>query len=392
MSSVPSKLYNQIRKALLDCGPFENYAQLKGIFAHPKLKPWRHSVPQAPSSVGLVDATIDLLMEKRRADTQENALVLLLRVLSERLDPGDECHHRLSEMADQLEIAITGVAPSLQTFAHDIQRQISQGQVQTALDELQSYLLAHGASDLQTKPADVIQESALPEKASLEKILGLNNLKQISWIQQGTQISKSVCRILVLIKGKYLSAGTGFLMGPSLLMTNNHVIPDKATAGQAVIEFNYQQGFDGQVTLPCRYKLDTGHFHTNPDLDYTIVGLLPEADKPGLDSWGHVLLNPYADPIPGEHVIIVQHPNGGLKQIVVTNNRVVNVWEHRLQYTTDTMPGSSGSPVFNDLWQVVAIHHAGGDLQADDQGNKRFINEGILMSAIKTDAGGLWPE
>ncbi|MCK4472915.1 MAG: trypsin-like peptidase domain-containing protein, partial [Anaerolineae bacterium] len=109
-------------------------------------------------------------------------------------------------------------------------------------------------------------------------------------------------------------------------------------------------------------------------------------------NWGHALLNPNADPVPGEHVIIIQHPNGGLKQIVLTANQVVSLWEHRLHYTTDTMPGSSGSPVFNDSWQVIAIHHAGGELQTNAKGDKRFVNEGILMSAIKSDAGSFWPQ
>jgi hypothetical protein len=46
---------------------------------------------------------------------------------------------------------------------------------------------------------------------------------------------------------------------------------------------------------------------------------------------------------------------------------------------------------FNDLWQVIAIHHAGGALQVNAKGDKRFVNEGILMSAIRADAGSLWP-
>ena len=30
-----------------------------------------------------------------------------------------------------------------------------------------------------------------------------------------------------------------------------------------------------------------------------------------------------------------------------------------LEYTTDTLPGSSGSPAFNKDWEVVALHHSG---------------------------------
>jgi endonuclease G len=53
------------------------------------------------------------------------------------------------------------------------------------------------------------------------------------------------------------------------------------------------------------------------------------------------------------------------------------------------MPGSSGSPVFNDSWHVIAIHHAA--VRAADDSQHRYVNEGILMSAIKPDAGRIWP-
>jgi hypothetical protein len=48
--------------------------------------------------------------------------------------------------------------------------------------------------------------------------------------------------------------------------------------------------------------------------------------------------------------------------------------------------------VFNDSWEAVAIHHSGGSLQVNAKGDKRFVNQGILMSAIKSDAGRFWPE
>ena len=42
-------------------------------------------------------------MHNQDNDVEENALVLLLRVLSERLDPGDACNNRLVKLADELE-------------------------------------------------------------------------------------------------------------------------------------------------------------------------------------------------------------------------------------------------------------------------------------------------
>ena len=228
----------------------------------------------------------------------------------------------------------------------------------------------------------------LPDDLGLEKIIGMNNLKEIAWMEQGLQCARSVCRIITP-----LGAGTGFLIAPDLVMTNNHVLSNPDTARLSKAEFNYQHDVTGALLPTYRYNFDPDRFHTSPTrtFDYTIVGLRPRQGLPELASWGQLTLNPNADLVPNEHVTIIQHPNGAPKQIAVTANQVVGLWEYRLQYSTDTMPGSSGSPVFNDLWQVIAIHHAGGDLQANDQGERRFVNEGILMSAIQTDAGNFWP-
>ncbi len=91
----------------------------------------------------------------------------------------------------------------------------------------------------------------------------------------------------------------------------------------------------------------------------------------------------------GEYVNIVQHPGGMPKQIALYHNVVVfsDPADFRVQYLTDTLPGSSGSPVFDSEWRVVAMHHAGGDLADPKSGRPLFRNEGIhvntLISGIK---------
>jgi V8-like Glu-specific endopeptidase len=56
-----------------------------------------------------------------------------------------------------------------------------------------------------------------------------------------------------------------------------------------------------------------------------------------------------------------------------------------LQYVTSTNPGSSGSPVFNDEWQVVGLHHAGGQIPEPTTGRTYGRNEGILIQRILAD-------
>lgn len=220
-----------------------------------------------------------------------------------------------------------------------------------------------------------------------QQIIGINNLKQISWIQIGLRAARSVCRILTPN-----GFGTGFLVGDALLMTNNHVIGTAELAAKSQAEFNYQQDESGGFLPAIRYELDPVNFHTNAALDYSLVRVRRDAKKVPLTNWGTVQLNANADPTPSEHVIVIQHPNGGYKQIVMTANWVIAAKPPVLHYTTDTMPGSSGSPVFNDSWHVVAIHHAGGHLHKDNHGSVRYVNEGVLMSAIREDAGSLWPQ
>lgn len=233
---------------------------------------------------------------------------------------------------------------------------------------------------------DLAEDFDVPEDAGLEKIIGANNLRQIAWLEQGTHAACSVCRIITPA-----GQGTGFLIASGLVLTNNHVLPSASALPGSRAEFNYQNDANGQLLPSHRYKFDDRQFVTNEALDFTLVALLSDPTRPPLDQWGIMRLNPENEPLPNEHVVIIQHPEGGPKQICLTANQVVNIWEHRLQYTTDTLPGSSGAPVCNERWEVIALHHAGGNLKVNAKGERRFVNEGILLSHIRAAAGGFWP-
>ena len=49
---------------------------------------------------------------------------------------------------------------------------------------------------------------------------------------------------------------------------------------------------------------------------------------------------------------IIQHPSGERKQLALRENQVVDVLDNFVHYRTDTSPGFSGSPVFNDQWEI----------------------------------------
>lgn len=231
-------------------------------------------------------------------------------------------------------------------------------------------------------PADA---DDLPAALPFEKIIGSDNLQRVAWLQIALDCAKSVARICTP-QGR----GTGWVIAPGWLMTNHHVIGSADVAGQSVADFNFQTNAAGEREDVCRFRLLADGFRSDERLDYALVQI-EDGENGSLADWQVLTVDPDLVPLANEHVSIIQHPGGGYKKVAITANQVANVWSHRLQYTTDTMPGSSGSPVFNDSWDVVAIHHAGGNLPIDIHGSTRYLNEGILMRDIKAHLGANWP-
>ncbi|BCL33650.1 trypsin-like peptidase domain-containing protein [Nostoc sp. MS1] len=214
----------------------------------------------------------------------------------------------------------------------------------------------------------------------LEKIFGENTLRPIAFLQRGLEVARSVAYIGV--KSSYQRwSGTGFLVAKDLLLTNNHVLPSSDLLTNSIFRFNYEDDFQGQSQPSQEYHAKpSGLFHTNEELDYTLVELDGE---PG-QKWGWLPL--LARNIKcRERINIIQHPAGRPKEISLQNNFVEYVGGNVVQYVTSTLNGSSGSPVLNDGWEVVALHHAGGNIPEPTTKKRYFRNEGILIERILAD-------
>lgn len=235
----------------------------------------------------------------------------------------------------------------------------------------------------------------------LERLMGRNDLIGVGFLEAGFLAARSIGRVTVRAGGGG-HHGTGFLISPTLLMTNNHVLRTADEAGNGVIEFNFQAGLDGQPLLPVVFRLEPQTFFvTDQALDFSVVAVAQRSqDGQPLAPFGRLpLKEAEGKVILGEIVNIIQHPNGEPKQLALRENKVVDLLDEFVHYETDTAPGSSGSPVFNDQWEVVALHHAGvprtdehgkplavdGSVWEPSMGEQRLdwkANEGVRISRV----------
>jgi DNA/RNA endonuclease G (NUC1)/V8-like Glu-specific endopeptidase len=238
----------------------------------------------------------------------------------------------------------------------------------------------------------------------LERILGRNDMVDAPrFLERGVRATQAIGRIRIRSSSGALRGwGTGSLISRCLLLTNNHVLGDEASAAASLIEFNVQEGPDGQALTPVVFRIVPDElFITDKRLDFTLVAVAETSEKGRpLTDFGHNPGTVGDDPIlVSESVNIIQHPSGRPKQIALRDNEVTDVLTDFLHYRTDTEPGSSGSPVFNDQWQLVALHHSGvpmrdsngnilardGSIWRNEMGDnqiKWMANEGVRLSRI----------
>lgn len=245
------------------------------------------------------------------------------------------------------------------------------------------------------------------EPLALERILNKNNLMSINYLERGVTVARSIARIRIRsAQGQTLGFGTGFMVSPRLLMTNNHVLSNARDASFSQCEFNFQDDLKGRPLPTAVFDFDPDLFFvTNQGLDFTLTAVKEKArdgsgDARALQFFGwNKLIEEEGKAILGEFLNIIQHPNGEPKQLALRENEFIDLLDNFMHYHTDTAPGSSGSPVFNDQWEIVGLHHSGvpkkdeqgrilardGSLWKQSMGEHKIdwiANEGIRVSRL----------
>jgi hypothetical protein len=238
-------------------------------------------------------------------------------------------------------------------------------------------------------------------EAQLEKTLtSFGAYLNAKWLWDGIKATQAVCRIEVPVTSHGQPSvvfGTGFLLGPSLVMTNHHVVralidgkdndgvvlpPDKLT-----LRFGYQISDDGLTPENGQtYSLAAPDWlvDNSPENEFDYA-LLRVAGTPGEDplrdkTRGWLTTDTSYTFKPNDPLYIIQHPLFPNKnqseplKVVLSPNSIISVSPdgRRVAYKTDTEPGSSGSPCFTANWGLVALHRAGSSQ----------YNEGVPLSNI----------
>lgn len=256
--------------------------------------------------------------------------------------------------------------------------------------------------------ARAMMGSSLVETIGRERVMGDRDFLGINFLEMALAVSRFVGRIRIRTRagGPNAGYGTGFMVSPCLLLTNNHVLPDPTLAAASEVEFDYQYDRAGRLLPVVNYGLEPQRFFlTSVKLDYTLVAVRERSidNRTELRRYGWTrLIGEQGKAVIGDALNIIQHPQGEPKQLVLRSNKLIDLFEHFAHYVTDTEPGSSGSPVYNDQWEVVALHHQGVPHIEDGQYRKKdgsvwrqgmdpeeelhwVANEGVRISSIVAD-------
>lgn len=210
-------------------------------------------------------------------------------------------------------------------------------------------------------------------------------LLDISFLERGLELAPSVARLLVTLSdGEYY--GTAFRIGEDLLLTNYHVLFDRVgPATRVEAWFGYERSFTGADRAHKLVECSPASIVGQPDHDWAVVRTA--TDMPAKAEI--IPLTGAPAPKVLDRVYIIQHPYGGVKKIGMIHNVVVNVTDDLVQYRTDTEGGSSGSPVFNEQWQVVGLHHRWGSRKV--AGRTECFNQGQRIERVVAalDAAGV---
>ena len=194
------------------------------------------------------------------------------------------------------------------------------------------------------------------------------------------RLGRSVGRLDILTNIRVFPC-TGFLISPKYLITNYHCVP--GILEMDVVREKGATRIDGvQIVLgytregieedASRYTVSPTPVEKSKALDYAILEVF---GRPS-DKFGTVKIASSA-PYANQPFFIIGHPLGSAQKISREKCMSASpaISGGQVRHKCDTLPGNSGSPVFDqDTRSVIALHHAGS--------SRNSINYAIPFSRI----------
>jgi TIR domain/Trypsin-like peptidase domain len=218
-----------------------------------------------------------------------------------------------------------------------------------------------------------------------------------TWYRTGLERCRAVARVET---GSDEAVATGFLVaGPDLhpdlppivLMTAGAGVPGTVHPAAALLAF---RGLAEDQGSSVRFRVIQQWWYQPSaarGLDTTILELdgYPEAVDP----------LPLAKALPpkplrNQGAYIIGHPGGVARpQFSLHDNILLDYDERFLHYRTSTDAGSAGSPVFNEAWDLIGLHHARGTVPRLNKARGTYAaGEGITIDAIRRSLAEQPPE
>lgn len=249
------------------------------------------------------------------------------------------------------------------------------------------------AATLRQRIVQVLGEGPDAAQLAVDRLLTGTDQLNVSYFERGMIAADAVGK-LELRNGDsaLLGYATGFMISPRLLLTNHHVLPTADDAAQSWVHFRHEFDALGRALEPCVFALDpSAFFWSDAELDATVVAVAPETPdrRQQVARFGWLRLSPSPDlALTGEWLTMIHHPGGAWKQIALRQNLLVDRGSCHLWYVSETASASSGAPVFNDSWQVVAIHHAG--IPARDPAGAILTVDGEPWTELDDESRIVW--
>jgi V8-like Glu-specific endopeptidase len=260
------------------------------------------------------------------------------------------------------------------------------------LPVLRSALLTADGGQVTVASSDV-RAARLAEELGggrLEAILGADRFVSLSWYRTGLKRCRAVARIQT---ADDYGVGTGFLVaGPDLhpdlpplvVITNGHVVPEGISPGHAYVAFH---GLDDDPGRRARFRVAHRWWY-QPSADRGLDTTILELDGYPQD----VDPTPLAEELPRKpldrpRAYVIGHPGGSAQPQFSLQDNILLDYDHRvLHYRSPTEGGSSGSPVADDRWRLIGLHHAGSTRmpRLNRAGGIYAANEGISIDAIRS--------